>query len=63
MRHEHMWQTESFDRIVRSVAELARARQYIANNPANLRRGTFALKQMDWLDEFVGRAMPSLDGS
>jgi putative transposase len=49
MREGHMWQTESFDRIVRDSAELARTRQYIANNPAKLRPGTFAHKQMPWL--------------
>ena len=50
MREGHMWQTESFDRIVRDGAELARTRQYIANNPARLRPGTFAHKQMEWLN-------------
>jgi type I restriction enzyme R subunit len=53
MRQGHLWQTESFDRIVRDAEELARTRRYIANNPAKLRPGTFALKQMTWLDEFT----------
>jgi type I restriction enzyme R subunit len=56
MRQGHLWQRESFDRIVRDVEELARTRQYIANNPAKLRPGTFALKQMEWLDEFAPRS-------
>lgn len=55
MRQGHLWQTESFDRIVRGVEELARTRRYIANNPAKLRPATFALKQMGWLDEFGTR--------
>ena len=55
MRQGHLWQTESFDRIVRGVEELARTRRYIMNNPSKLRPGTFALKQMDWLDEFSPR--------
>jgi len=59
MRQGHLWQTESFDRIVRGVEELARTRRYIANNPAKLRPGTFALKQMDWLDEFAPRGSSS----
>jgi putative transposase len=53
LRAGHLWQTESFDRIVRGVEELARTRQYIANNPAKLHPGTFAVKRMDWLDEFA----------
>lgn len=52
-RSGHFWQTESYDRIVRSVIELSRMRRYIANNPAKLRSGTFTLKQMPWLDEFT----------
>lgn len=47
MRHGHLWQTESFDRIVRDEHELGRTRQYIANNPAKLRSDMYALKQMD----------------
>ncbi len=53
MRGGHLWQVESFDRIVRDPAELARTRRYIAANPAKLRPGTFALKRMPWLDEFA----------
>ncbi len=48
----HLWQIESHDRIVRNRYELARIRKYIENNPVKLFLGTFALKQMDWLDEF-----------
>ena len=55
-RQGHLWQTESFDRIVRGVEELGRTRRYIANNPAKLRPGTFALKQIEWLDEFAPRS-------
>ena len=55
MRQGHLWQTESFDRIVRNSKELIRIRQYIANNPAKLRSGTFSLKQMEWLDEFASK--------
>jgi REP-associated tyrosine transposase len=54
MRCGHLWQTESFDRIVRNTKELAQTRRYIANNPKNLRPDTFALKQMEWLNEFAG---------
>lgn len=56
MCHGHLWQTESFDHIVRDEHELARTRQYIANNPAKLRPGMYALKQMDWLDEYASRS-------
>ena len=55
-RQGHLWQTESFDRIVRGVEELGRTRRYIANNPAKLRPGTFAVKQIEWLDEFAPRS-------
>jgi len=53
LRSGHFWQTESFDRVVRDAAELARTRRYIARNPARLRPGTYELKQMEWLDEFA----------
>lgn len=53
LRRGHLWQTESFDRVVRESSELARTRRYIAGNPDKLRPGTFALKQMNWLDEFA----------
>ena len=49
----HLWQIESFDRVVRDGDELARTRAYIANNPAKLQTGTFVYKAMDWLDEFA----------
>ena len=55
LRSGHLWQTESFDRVVRESSELARTRRYIAKNPAKLRPGTFALEQMAWLDEFAPR--------
>lgn len=53
MRRGHLWQAESFDRIVRDAAELARTRRYIAGNPTRLRAGSFALKQAAWLDEWA----------
>jgi putative transposase len=53
LRRGHLWQTESFDRIVRNAAELARIRRYIADNPSTLRPGSFALKRMPWLDAFA----------
>lgn len=56
MRQGHLWQLESFDHIVRSREELGRIRRYIANNPAKLPEGTFALKQMEWLDEFARKS-------
>lgn len=59
MRQGHLWQTESFDRIVRDEHELARTRQYIASNPAKLRSAMYALKQMDWLDEYASRSAPT----
>lgn len=52
-RREHLWQTESFDRIVRDAAELIRTRRYIAKNPSRLAPGTFTHKVMTWLDEFA----------
>ena len=55
VRRGHLWQTESFDRVVRESSELARTRNYIAKNPAKLRPGPFALDPMDWLDEFAPR--------
>lgn len=55
-RSGHLWQTESFDCIVRGVEELARTRGYIANNPAKLLPGTFTAKRMEWLDEFAAPA-------
>ena len=53
LRRGHLWQSESFDRVVRESSELARTRRYIAGNLGKLRPGTFALKQMNWLDEFA----------
>lgn len=53
MRDGHLWQAESFDRIVRDMEELARTRRYIANNPARLRPGAFVWRKMEWLDEFA----------
>ncbi len=47
------WQDESFDRIVRNAAELARTRKYIGENPVHLRPETFSYKRMPWLDEFA----------
>lgn len=48
MRSGHLWQTESFDRIVRDAGEMERTRRYIANNPAKLRPGTFAWRRSEW---------------
>lgn len=44
-----LWQSESFNHIVRSAEQLQRFRQYIAENPmkARLRPGTFLLWQKD----------------
>ncbi len=53
VRSDHLWQTESFDRVVREASELTRIRRYITRNPAKLRIGTFALRQMEWLDKFA----------
>jgi hypothetical protein len=42
-RTGHLWQVESFDRIVRNDRELKRYERYIEENPkkANLRKGEF----------------------
>jgi type I restriction enzyme R subunit len=53
LRNGHFWQTESFDRIVRSRWELLRIRKYIMNNPVRLRPGTYLYKRMDWLDKYA----------
>jgi putative transposase len=47
-RAGHLWQTESFDRVVRDDRELARIREYIAANPRHLRSGEFTLHRADW---------------
>ncbi len=52
-RKGHLWQIESYDRVVRNRFELARTRKYILNNPSKLFPGTYSLKQMAWLDEFA----------
>ena len=47
-RAEHVWQTESFDRVVRDQEELARIREYIAANPQHLRVGEFSCYRASW---------------
>ena len=54
-RDSHLWQRESFDRIIRDLNELTRIRRYIVQNPKKLRSGRYALKQKAWLDEFAER--------
>ena len=49
-RAGHLWQTESFDRVIRNRDELERTRDYIARNPRKLTEGTFVHRVMDWLD-------------
>jgi putative transposase len=53
IRKRHLWQKESFDRIVRDVEELTRTRRYIEANPAKLPVGSYTLKKMSWLDPFT----------
>lgn len=53
LRSGHLWQPESFDRVIRDGDELARVRRYIAENPAKLDPGTYSLVQKNWLDEFA----------
>ena len=38
-----LWQHESFDHLVRNERSLAKIQEYIAENPANLRPGTYLL--------------------
>lgn len=47
-----LWQSESYDRIVRDREELCVWRRYIAENPAKatLARGTYTLHRAGWLD-------------
>jgi putative transposase len=52
-RAGHVWQPESFDRVIRDRAELRRTREYIAKNPRNLQPGTFIHHQAEWLDAFL----------
>ena len=47
-RDGHFWQTESFDRIIRDDAEMAKTREYIANNPRKLRDGEFCYHRAEW---------------
>lgn len=49
----HLWQVESFDRIVRTAEELLCFRRYIWNNPIQLPSGTFTLRKMKWLDNKI----------
>ncbi|TDU71470.1 type I restriction enzyme R subunit [Prosthecobacter fusiformis] len=50
-RAGHLWQTESFDRIIRNRDELNRTRDYIQKNPAKLKPGSFMHHKAAWLDE------------
>ncbi len=52
-RTGHLWQTESFDRVIRDAEELFRTRDYIGRNGRRLSPGDFTLKQFDWLNEFA----------
>ncbi|MDZ4289015.1 MAG: transposase [Prosthecobacter sp.] len=47
-RSEHLWQIESFDRVIRDEAELARTREYIAKNPRRMKKGEFRLHRAEW---------------
>lgn len=49
-RSGHVWQSESFDRVIRDLHELRRTREYIAKNPRQLRAGEFHLHQAEWID-------------
>lgn len=52
-RADHIWQPESFDRVIRDRDELRRRRDYIARNPRNLVPGTFVHHHAEWLDAFM----------
>ena len=54
-RAGHLWQAESFDRVIRDLDELARTRDYIANNPRKLVAGTFVYRAKQWLDTEFAR--------
>ncbi len=49
-RAGHVWQPESFDRVIRDLGELRRTREYIAKNPRGLREGEFHLYRAEWID-------------
>ena len=51
------WQHESYDRIVRDVAELTVFRRYIANNPgqARIQAGSYEHITAPWMDAFAKR--------
>jgi hypothetical protein len=49
-RASHLWQTESFDRVIRDRAELQRTHDYIRRNPMKLPPGAFIYHQAEWLD-------------
>ncbi|MES2598552.1 MAG: transposase [Verrucomicrobiota bacterium] len=57
-RAGHFWQKESFDRVVRDLAELSRTRKYIADNGKKLRASTFRHQACFWLDEFASLDVP-----
>ncbi|MFN0077208.1 MAG: hypothetical protein ACKVY0_12105 [Prosthecobacter sp.] len=52
-RADHIWQPESFDRVIRDSDELRRTREHIAKNPQKLRAGTYCHHAADWLDAWV----------
>lgn len=49
-RAGHVWQPESFDRVIHNLGELRRTRDYIAKNPRHLHEGDFLLHQAEWID-------------
>lgn len=52
-RADHIWQPESFDRVIRDLGELRRTREYIARNPRQLAPNTFVHHYAEWLDAFM----------
>jgi len=53
-QHEgKLWQSETYDHLIRDRIELERIRKYIADNPrkAHLREHTYTHTTTDWLDE------------
>jgi type I restriction enzyme R subunit len=52
-RTGHVWQPESFDRVIRDLGELRRTRDYIAKNPRHLHEDEFQLHQAEWIDALL----------
>ena len=52
-RAGHVWQPESFDRVIRDLGELRRTRDYIAKNPRHLNVGEFHLHRAEWIDALL----------